>query len=179
MLQNILPAKALAAGFNFNTQLLTHYPALQRYALSLTKNRARADDLVQETALKALEVRAVFTPGTNLEGWLFEIMKKRHLSSISKASRENKRLAEGGDEFWEVITNQGFYTLVPDETIDLKDSLLKLEDSRLEFFFDNHALGLEIPELAEKYGISVAAAKSRARWIRKELRDNLGEAYPD
>ncbi|MCE4226201.1 hypothetical protein HCU64_20840 [Methylobacterium sp. C25] len=50
-------------------------PNLKRFALSLTKNQARADDLVQDTMLKAWLGRASYTVGTNLGAWLFTIMR--------------------------------------------------------------------------------------------------------
>jgi RNA polymerase sigma factor (sigma-70 family) len=61
---------------------------LRSYALSLTKNSADADDLVQETLTKAIARVDSFTPGTSLRAWLFTIMRNTFLNSLRKWQRE-------------------------------------------------------------------------------------------
>ncbi|PUB14922.1 RNA polymerase sigma factor (sigma-70 family) [Yoonia sediminilitoris] len=56
-------------------ELVTHLPALRAFALSLTRNRATADDMMQDTVLKAWSNMDKFTPGTNMRAWLFTILR--------------------------------------------------------------------------------------------------------
>jgi len=68
--------------------VLTLIPPLRAYARSLTRNVTDADDLVQETLLKALANIEKYTPGTKLRAWLFRIMRNTFLTDIHKRSRE-------------------------------------------------------------------------------------------
>lgn len=68
--------------------LQDHAPGLRKYALSLTRDAARADDLVQDTMLRAWMYRESFTPGTNVCGWLTIIMRNTFYSGQRKRVHE-------------------------------------------------------------------------------------------
>jgi RNA polymerase sigma-70 factor, ECF subfamily len=72
----------------FHILLPQHIPSLRRRALSLTSNRHRADDLVQDTLLKAWASRDSFQQGSNLRAWLFTILRNAFFSDIRKHRRE-------------------------------------------------------------------------------------------
>jgi len=61
----------------FQASLLAMVPNLQRFARSLLRSHVGADDLLQNTLLRAWRSRASFAPGTNLEAWLFTIMRNQ------------------------------------------------------------------------------------------------------
>ncbi|WP_245902415.1 sigma-70 family RNA polymerase sigma factor [Pararhodobacter marinus] len=63
-------------------------PPLRLFARSLCKNPVEADDLVQETLLRAIENIHLYKPGTNLRAWLFTIMRNRFYSNCIKQARE-------------------------------------------------------------------------------------------
>ncbi|GAB7527415.1 RNA polymerase sigma factor [Paraburkholderia sp. 2C] len=67
--------------------LPSHLPDLRRYALRLIRCRVRADDLVQDTAERALRYAHSFTPGTDLRKWLLAIMHNVFLSEVRRAGR--------------------------------------------------------------------------------------------
>lgn len=69
---------------DFHEQLKAILPRLRLYALSLTHDRDRANDLVQETVLKALAGRMSFRPGTNFSGWIFRIQRNEFISSLRR-----------------------------------------------------------------------------------------------
>ena len=69
---------------DFHEQLKTILPRLRIYALSLTRDRDAADDLVQDTVIKALKGRQSFQPGTNLAAWLFRIQRNEFISGVRK-----------------------------------------------------------------------------------------------
>ena len=73
----------LNAGFDL--ELRGMLPRLRTYALSLTRNSERADDLVQQTALKALSGRESFRSGTNFAGWVFRIQRNEFISDLRRA----------------------------------------------------------------------------------------------
>ena len=69
---------------DFHDQLTAVLPRLRIYALSLTRNRDSADDLVHDTVVKALAGRQSFQPGTNLAAWLFRIQRNEFISGLRR-----------------------------------------------------------------------------------------------
>ena len=72
----------------FQASLLAMVPNLQRFARSLLRSHVGADDLLQNTLLRAWRSRASFAPGTNLEAWLFTIMRNQFYNEHRKRGRE-------------------------------------------------------------------------------------------
>src|ERR1700704_7154785 len=72
----------------FETEALSFLDALYRTALRMTRSEAEAEDLVQETYIRAFRFRAQFTPGTNLKAWLFRILTNTFINQYRrKAAR--------------------------------------------------------------------------------------------
>jgi RNA polymerase sigma-70 factor, ECF subfamily len=68
--------------------LVNHLPSLRAFAMSLTRNRSAADDLVQDTIIKAWTNIDKFAVGSNLQAWLFTILRNTYYSSLRKHRRE-------------------------------------------------------------------------------------------
>lgn len=68
--------------------LLDHIPALRAYARTLCGNQADADDLVQETLVRAIESVSSYRNGSNMRAWLFTIMRNRFFTNARKQARE-------------------------------------------------------------------------------------------
>src|SRR5438128_2132852 len=64
------------------------YPRLQRYARALTRDASRADDLVQDTLLRALAKQQLWQEGTNLRAWLFTLMHNQHVNDVRRSHRD-------------------------------------------------------------------------------------------
>jgi RNA polymerase sigma-70 factor, ECF subfamily len=73
-----------AARNHFHADLVTMLPRLRIYAMSLTRDPDRADDLVQQTVLNSLAGRQSFHPGTNFSGWLFRIERNEFISGLRR-----------------------------------------------------------------------------------------------
>src|SRR4029453_11077121 len=69
---------------DFQADLMTMLPRLRIYAMSLTRDPDRADDLVQQTVLHSLVGRVSFRPGTNFPGWLFRIERNEFISGLRR-----------------------------------------------------------------------------------------------
>src|SRR5438876_4350778 len=83
----------------FETEALSFLDALYRTALRMTRSEAEAEDLVQETYIRAFRFRAQFTPGTNLKAWLFRILTNTFINEYRrKASRPETTELDDVDE---------------------------------------------------------------------------------
>ena len=87
-LQEVLDAHERPLEPWFKDDLIAFMPNLRAFALSLTGDVDRADDLVQETVLRALANRSSFQDGTNLQAWLFTILRNGYFTHRRKAARD-------------------------------------------------------------------------------------------
>ena len=62
-------------------------PRMRRYAVALTRNPDRADDLVQATLVRAIAKQHLFKPDTNLRAWLFTLMHNQHVNEVRRATK--------------------------------------------------------------------------------------------
>jgi RNA polymerase sigma-70 factor (ECF subfamily) len=74
---------------DFHHRLEGEIPRLRRYARALTRNAVRADDLVQETLVRALHKEHLWQPGTDLRAWLFTIMHNQNVNEIRRTIRDD------------------------------------------------------------------------------------------
>jgi RNA polymerase sigma-70 factor, ECF subfamily len=77
----------------FEEQMLPHLDALYRAALSMTRSSAAAEDLVQDTFVRAFQFMDQFEGGTNSRAWLFRILTNLYINSYRKKSREPEKLS--------------------------------------------------------------------------------------
>ncbi|MBS0540587.1 MAG: sigma-70 family RNA polymerase sigma factor [Proteobacteria bacterium] len=84
MAANATQSKNNADLHDFHEQLKAILPRLRIYALSLTRDRDAADDLVHDTVIKALTGRHSFEPGTNLSAWVFRIQRNEFISGLRR-----------------------------------------------------------------------------------------------
>lgn len=146
-------------------QLVDHLPALRAFALSLTRNGAGADDLVQDTIVKAWSNIDKFEPGTNLRAWLFTILRNTFYSSRRKIWREvadsdglhAAKLAQKPD-------HDGRLALA-----DFRMAFAQLPDEQREALILVGASGFSYEEAAEMCGCAIGTIKSRANRGRKRL----------
>ena len=73
----------------FHRLIEQQIPRLRRYARALTRNRDRADDLVQDTLSRALDKQHLWQPGTNLGAWLFTIMHNQNVTNVRRDARKS------------------------------------------------------------------------------------------
>jgi RNA polymerase sigma-70 factor (ECF subfamily) len=73
---------------DFHRRLEEQIPRLRRYARALTRDTNRADDLVQDTLVRALAKQHLWQVGTNLRAWLFTLMHNQHVNDVRRSNRE-------------------------------------------------------------------------------------------
>ena len=172
-----LPDKSSAmAAAALQREVLEFLPALRAFARSLTRDRTEADDLVQETLLKALSNIDKFDPGTNLRAWLFTILRNTYYTEIRKRRRESDGLSVlaqqdsnmGPGQEWSVTLSS------------LKEALTHLPDDQREALVLVGAAGLSYEEAAEVCGCALGTIKSRVNRARTKLLALMGaEATAD
>lgn len=151
-------------------RLLFHVtPGLRRFALSLTHDPIMADDLVQETMLRAWKNRARFEPGTNFEAWTFTIMRNWFY-----ADRRKHREVQDGDG-----VHAARLASLPDQAgcldlQDVQDALARLTPSMREALMLVTVEGLSQEEAAAIMGCQIGTVKSRVFRARDQLVRLLG-----
>ncbi len=151
-------------------ELVEHLPALRAFALSLTRNSASADDLVQDTIEKAWSNLSKFQPGTNMRAWLFTIQRNTFYSDRRKAKFEvpdvDGHFAAG---LAEKPAHDGRLAFN-----DFKVAFEKLPDEQREALVLVGASGFSYEEAAQMCGCAVGTIKSRANRGRRRLAELLG-----
>lgn len=164
-----------AVSQGFKTDLLGAIPSLRAFAVSLTQNADKADDLVQETLVKAWDKHESFQPGTNLKAWLFTILRNEFYSQMRKRGRE---IQDSDGVFTERLSVHPSQYGVMDMQ-DFKKALDALPDDQREAIILIGASGFSYEEAAEICQCAVGTMKSRVSRARTRLQDLLkvtGEA---
>lgn len=152
-------------------------------ALRMTRNPADAEDLVQETYVKAFQGFRSYKPGTNLKAWLYRILTNAYINNYRKAQRRpaeyatdditDSQIAETASHTSIGLRSAEVEALekVPDE--EIRDALMSLkEDHRMVVYYADVA-GLPYKEIAEIMGTPIGTVMSRLHRGRKQLRDAL------
>lgn len=167
---DVQQSRAAAAAPDLRTQVLELLPALRAFARSLTRNRTEADDLVQETFLKALSNIDKFDPGTNLRAWLFTILRNTYYTEIRKRRRES----DGMSALAQQDTNMGPGQEWSVTLSSLKEALELLPSDQREALVLVGAAGLSYEEAAEVCNCALGTIKSRVNRARAKLLTLMG-----
>ncbi|HRN89971.1 sigma-70 family RNA polymerase sigma factor [Hyphomicrobium sp.] len=156
---------------DFEHDLVGAISHLRAFARSFANDPARADDLVQETLVKAWNSRDSFTPGTNFRAWLFTILRNVYFSQHRKLRRE----VDDPDEQY-----QNSLSVPPEQhghldLADFRTALGTLPSDQREALVLVGAEGFSYEEAAEICGCAVGTIKSRVNRARNRLVEILGD----
>ncbi len=163
----------------FNNALNSFRDKLYFYALRLTSDSERANDLLQETMLKALTYRDKFKQGTNFKAWVYTIMKNTFINDYRRSLKTKNTFDNSNNDFHLIISKDKVYP-APDSfyrSKEIHNSIDALEDEyRIPFimFFE----GYKYKEIAEELDLPLGTVKSRIFFTRKKLKKSLKE-YSD
>jgi RNA polymerase sigma-70 factor (ECF subfamily) len=169
----------------FAADAMQYAPQLYSGALRMTRNRADAEDLVQETFLKGYRSYASFTDGTNLRAWLFRIMTNTYINSYRAKQRRPDETDLGDYEDLYLYKNVGtlqdaavgrsaeesLMEMLPDD--EVKQALEDLPDNfRLPVILAD-VEGFSYKEIAEMLDIPIGTVMSRLHRGRKAMQKAL------
>jgi RNA polymerase sigma-70 factor (ECF subfamily) len=160
--------------------MLAAVPGLRAFAMSLTGRIDRADDLVQETLLRALTNIDSFQPGTNMSAWLFTILRNLFRSEYRKRRRE----VEDGEGRFSASLKSPPEQPGHMEFEEFRAALAKLPPDQREALVLVGASGFSYEEAAQICGSAVGTIKSRVNRARTRLAellviDGTSELGPD
>ena len=159
----------------FERDALAQIDALYNFALYLTRNTAEADDLVQETYLRAFRFSHRFQPGTHLRAWLFQILRNTFFTFYRIRDRE-AAVAEGGVPDWDVPM---FHDAPDDDGVatethtDLERAMRRLPEEFRTVLLLAEVEGLPLEEVARVMSCPVGTVKSRIFRAKERLRGYL------
>lgn len=149
----------------FRDGLLREIPSMRAFALSLTGKPDKADDLVQETVMKALVAHQSFIEGSNMRAWLFTILRNAYFTDLRRKRREVEdvngqhaaSIAVSGDQIARL------------DMADFQIALSKLPPDQREVLTLVGAAGFSYEEAAEICGVAIGTIKSRLNRARSRL----------
>ena len=161
----------------FNQQLCTFKDSLRGFAMSFTSNEDDADDLVQETMLKAIRYAQKFKEGTNLKSWLYMILKNTFINNYRRKNKLKFYIEESSgiamiDAKVKLTYNVGEGKCMLD---DIHKALEQLSFD-CYYPFIKYFEGYKYQEIADELNIPIGTVKTRIHLARNVLKKNL-KAY--
>lgn len=151
-------------------EIIRSIPSLRAFALSLARAQDRADDLVQDTMLRAFGRLDSFEPGTNLQAWLFTILRNAFYSDVRKRRRE----VDDADGFHaaRLMSAPGQESSVL--YADFLRAFAQLNADQREALVLVVAAGFPFEDAAQIMGVALGTAKSRVIRARARLAELMG-----
>lgn len=159
---------------NINLQFNAHESALRNFAIIFTKNIEDANDLVQDTFLKAIRYSNQFEDGTNLRGWLYTIMRNTFINDCRKQNK-HRSIIQTVEDFLPnhlmkgAVVNKGDTHFIGE---DINKALNMLSPDIL-LPFTKYFAGYKYHEIATELDIPLGTVKTRIHEARKHLKRTL------
>lgn len=158
----------------FQTSLMSLQGNLFNFAMMLTSNRDDANDLLQDTTLKALDNQEKYAEGTNFKGWVFTIMRNIFINNYRRATRV-ATIVDTTDNVYHLNLSQDSGLEAPDGSYtarEITDAINSFSDE-FRIPFSMHVQGYKYNEIAEKMNLPLGTVKSRIFFARKRLQERF------
>ena len=159
---------------SFAQNLLGMQSELRRFALKLTADPEDANDLLQETSLKALDNEDKYTPDTNFKGWMYTIMRNIFINNYRKTVRD-QTFVDQTENLYHLNLPQDSGFESTEGNYDLKEIRKIVHELPKEYRvpFSMYVSGFKYREIAEKLGLPIGTVKSRIFFTRQRLQKDL------
>ena len=159
---------------DFTQHLLSIQTELFRFAFKLTADREEANDLLQETSLKALDNEEKFTPDTNFKGWMYTIMRNIFINNYRRAAKQKTVFSNTANEF---LLDYNQVTIANDAETnitlkEIKEAVYQLPEI-FKIPFELYFEGYKYHEIADILSEPLGTIKSRIHFARKLLKQQL------
>ncbi len=161
---------------DFQTKVLGIQPSLYSFAYMLTSNRDDANDLVQDTTLKALSNEDKYVDNVNFKGWMFTIMRNLFINNYRRVTRSGIVIDQSEDLYkLNMPQDSGFET--PEGSIANKDIQQALDSFTDDYRvpMSMHLAGYKYLEIAETMHLPLGTVKSRIFYARQRLQVLLAD----
>ena len=158
----------------FDNEICMHRSCLEGFAMKFTKDLEDANDLVQDTVIKAIRYRHLYKSGTNLKGWLYTIMRNIFINNYRSQSRRGQ-IMKTTEEFTAAQLSKSATNNQAENKFLMKDIELALATlpSNYAVPFLRYFEGFKYHEIAEELNIPIGTVKTRIHMARKELQKSL------
>jgi RNA polymerase sigma-70 factor (ECF subfamily) len=158
----------------FNTRIVKEKASLKNFALSLTRNSEDANDLIQDTYLKAIKYREKFEDSTNLKAWLFTIMKNTFINTYRRSVKTRELISKGDDVAMTRAFKQNSYDH-SESRMNAKEIIKHIDalEDQYKVPFTRYYNGFKYEEIASELSLPLGTVKSRIFIARKILMENL------
>jgi len=176
------PSRRPAAGGpgDFSASVMPYQGELLAAALRYTRNRADAEDLVQDTLARALASWPRFEPGSNCRAWLHRILTNGFISGYRRRRRHNRFAHETGDEAVAALYgDEPARAPRPDEELtsglgdETLDALAELGEDYLKVVILADLSGARYRDIADQLGVPIGTVMSRLFRARRQLEERL------
>lgn len=159
---------------SFRKDLIGVQEELLRFAYKLTADREEANDLLQETSLKALDNEEKYVPDTNFKGWMYTIMRNIFINNYRKIVRE-QTFVDQTDNLYHLSMPQDSGFASTEGAYDLKEMHRIVNSLPRDYKvpFSMHVSGFKYREIAERLGLPLGTVKSRIFFTRQKLQKEL------
>lgn len=157
-----------------SNEICSHRSCLENFALKFTNDIEDANDLVQDTIIKAIRYHNLYKQGTNLRGWLYTIMRNTFINDYRKGSKRNAIMETSEDLSSQQLrnsatTNQGENKFIME---DIHKALGRLQSEYSKPFL-RYFEGYKYHEIAEELNIPIGTVKTRIHMARQILKAQL------
>ena len=159
---------------SFRKDLIGVQEELLRFAYKLTANREEANDLLQETSLKALDNEEKYVPDTNFKGWMYTIMRNIFINNYRKIVRD-QTFVDTTDNYYHLNLPQDSGFESTEGAYDLKEMhrIVNALPREYKIPFSMHVSGFKYREIAEKLGLPLGTVKRRKIFTLQRLQQEM------
>lgn len=161
---------------SFKERLVGLQGNLLSFAYQLTSDKEEAQDLLQDTTLKALDNEGKYVENTNFKGWIFTIMRNIFINNYRQQVRQ-ATVVDKTEDLYHLNISQESGLNTPEGSYAVKEISQAVSEFTDDYRvpFNMYVAGYKYSEIAEHLGLPLGTVKSRIFFARKRLRSQLGD----